>query len=145
MPGWAQAQTEVYRLTKLSSLLVFDPLFGHNGHMIYKAISLKQPWANLVASGKKSIETRKWSTKYRGDLVICSSQKPDIYPSGCAIAIVELYDVKPMEKKDEKKACIKVYPRAHSWFLRNIREIEPVKVKGSLGIYNLELEVRTAK
>jgi len=113
--------------------------------MIYKAISLKQPWANLVASGKKSIETRKWSTKYRGDLVICSSQKPDIHPAGCAIAIAELYDVKPMEKKDEKKACIKVYPKAHSWFLKNIRRIEPIKVKGSLGIYDLELKIRAAK
>lgn len=34
--------------------------------MIYKAISLKQPWANWVAEGKKMIETRKWTTRYRG-------------------------------------------------------------------------------
>ena len=107
--------------------------------MIYKAISLKQPWANLVASGKKTIETRKWSTNYRGDLVICSSQKPKIDPAGYALCIVELYDVRPMEKKDEKKACVKVYPRAHSWFLRNLRPIKPFPVKGSLGIYNLEI------
>lgn len=76
--------------------------------MVLKAISLKQPWANLVASGKKTIETRKWSTKYRGDLVICSSQNPKIEPYGKALCIVELYDVKPMEKKHEKGACIKV-------------------------------------
>ncbi len=108
--------------------------------MIYKAISLKQPWANLVASGKKTIETRKWKTNYRGDLVICSSKKPNIHPAGCALCIVELYDVKPMTKKDEKKACIKVYPRAYSWFLRNIRQIKPVvPVKGQLGVFDLEV------
>lgn len=38
-----------------------------------KAISLLQPWATLVAMGVKTIETRSWSTKYRGPLVICSS------------------------------------------------------------------------
>ena len=114
--------------------------------MKYKAISLKQPWANLVASGKKTIETRKWSTKYRGNLVICSSQNPKIEPAGCALCIVELYDVKPMEKKHEKKACIRVYPKAQAWFLRNLRPISPpIPVKGSLSIFNLELTIRLTK
>lgn len=112
--------------------------------MIYKAISLKQPWANLVASGKKTIETRKWSTKYRGDLVICSSQYPKIEPVGCALCIVELYNVKPMSKEHEKDACIQVYPKAHAWFLRNLRPINPpISVKGSLGIFNLDLKLNT--
>lgn len=35
-----------------------------------KAITLHQPWASLVAEGVKTIETRSWSTKYRGPLVI---------------------------------------------------------------------------
>ncbi len=108
--------------------------------MTLKAISLKQPWANLVASGKKTIETRKWKTPYRGDLVICSSKKPDIYPAGYALCIVELYQIEPMKKKHEKKACIKVYPGAYSWFLRNTRPIvPPMAVKGSLGIFNLSV------
>lgn len=106
-----------------------------------KAISLKQPWASLVADGIKTIETRKWSTKYRGTLVICSSRKPDIYPAGFALATAEIYDCKPMVKADEKLACIKVYPKAHSWFLKNIKKIKPIPVKGSLGIYNLDIKV----
>ena len=107
-----------------------------------KAISLRQPWANLVATGKKTIETRKWSTNYRGDLVICSSQNPKIKPYGKALCIVELYDVKPMTKKDEKMACISVYPKAKAWFLRNLRPINPpIPVKGSLGIFNLRLSL----
>jgi len=50
--------------------------------MIYKALSLKQPMANWVMSGKKTIETRKWVTAYRGDIVICSSKNPNIHPAG---------------------------------------------------------------
>ena len=105
-----------------------------------KALSLKQPWANLIAEGKKTIETRKWSTKYRGDLVICSSRKPEIKPYGCAICVVELYDVKPMKKEDEKAACIEIYKGAYSWFLRNLRKIDPVfPIQGQLSIFNLEI------
>lgn len=35
-----------------------------------KALSLTQPWATLVSLGAKKIETRSWSTPYRGKLLI---------------------------------------------------------------------------
>lgn len=35
-----------------------------------KVLSLHQPWTNLVALGKKKIETRSWGTNYRGPLGI---------------------------------------------------------------------------
>lgn len=35
-----------------------------------KALTLTQPWATLMALQKKQIETRSWSTGYRGELVI---------------------------------------------------------------------------
>ncbi len=35
-----------------------------------RAISLTQPWATLVAIGAKRIETRSWSTSYRGQIAI---------------------------------------------------------------------------
>ena len=35
-----------------------------------KALTLTQPWATLVAIGAKRIETRNWSTPYRGRLAI---------------------------------------------------------------------------
>lgn len=35
-----------------------------------KALTLWQPWASLVAMGEKRIETRCWSTSYRGELAI---------------------------------------------------------------------------
>jgi hypothetical protein len=111
-----------------------------NPKRIWKAISLKQPWANLVASGKKTIETRKWTTSYRGELVICSSRKPQITPAGYALCTAELYHITPMKKDHEKKACIKLYRGAFSWFLRNIHPIKPlIAVKGKLGVFDLSL------
>lgn len=102
-----------------------------------KAISLKQPWANLVASGKKTIETRKWPTKYRGDLLIVSSQNPKIPPAGYALAIVEVVGCRPMTKSDEQAACCKLYKGAWAWELINIRPIMPFPVKGQLSFYEV--------
>ena len=39
-----------------------------------KALSLLQPWATLVVMGVKQIETRSWSTAYRGPLLIHASK-----------------------------------------------------------------------
>lgn len=38
-----------------------------------KALSIRQPWAGLIALGIKTIELRSWSTSYRGPLLICAS------------------------------------------------------------------------
>lgn len=35
-----------------------------------KALTIRQPWASLIATGVKTIETRSWSTKYRGLLLV---------------------------------------------------------------------------
>lgn len=35
-----------------------------------KMLTLHQPWASLIACGVKTIETRSWSTDYRGPLAI---------------------------------------------------------------------------
>ncbi|QDR79817.1 ASCH domain-containing protein [Sporomusa termitida] len=35
-----------------------------------KAITILEPWASLIACGAKQIETRNWSTKYRGRIAI---------------------------------------------------------------------------
>lgn len=35
-----------------------------------KAITVWQPWATLLATGKKRIETRSWKTSYRGEILI---------------------------------------------------------------------------
>lgn len=40
-----------------------------------RAISLWQPWATAVALGSKRIETRHWSTNYRGPLAIHAAKR----------------------------------------------------------------------
>jgi predicted transcriptional regulator len=71
-----------------------------------KCLSLKQPFAELLVSGKKTIELRKWNTKYRGKFLIHASKNLDKeransldidytkLSKGAIIGTVELYDVK---------------------------------------------------
>jgi len=40
-----------------------------------RCLSLWQPWASLIAVGQKKIETRHWSTSYRGPLAIHAALK----------------------------------------------------------------------
>lgn len=109
--------------------------------MQVKALSLMQPYANLVASGKKTLETRKWKTPYRGDLLICSSKTVATPPAGYALCLVEIYDIEPMRPEHEQAACIKLYEGAYVWKLRNLRPLKKIfPVKGQLGLFNVEVE-----
>jgi hypothetical protein len=108
---------------------------------LIKAISVKQPWANLIASGEKTIETRKWATNYRGRLLIASSKTPAIHPAGFAIAIVNLVDCRPMVRRDEMAACCELYAGAFSWIFREIRKIDPFPVRGQLGLFDVEVSL----
>lgn len=107
---------------------------------LYKALSLKQPFANLVASGQKTIETRTWKTLYQGDLWILSSLKPAIIPAGCAVALVELVGCRPMREEDEPAACCSLYYGAWAWDLRNIRRCVPFRARGTLGVFDFSVD-----
>ena len=86
-----------------------------------KAITLWQPWATLVAIGAKCIETRSWSTTYRGPLAIHAAKskeghdafykepfhnelkayhyhRPTELPHGKIIAVCELVNILPTEE-----------------------------------------------
>lgn len=41
-----------------------------------KALTIKQPWASLIAHGIKDIENRTWKTNYRGRIYIHASKTP---------------------------------------------------------------------
>jgi len=45
-----------------------------------KALSFTQPWATLLATGHKRIETRSWGTAYRGELAIQAAKR---FPADC--------------------------------------------------------------
>ena len=135
----------------------------------YTAISIKQPWANMIALGYKTIETRKWKTNYRGPLLICASKtvdhraamtaydlEPERFsrghfnqPRGVAICLVDLmgctrtYDCSVLELDElAKKACCEVTPFMCCWHLENVRRLKaPLpQVKGKLSLFNVELE-----
>lgn len=108
-----------------------------------KALSVKQPWASLIAAGLKTIETRTWPTHHRGDLLICSSQSPryDSLPTGAALAIVKVVDCRPMTSADEAAAGCELYARAFAWVLSDIRPLEqPIPISGRQGLFNVDLE-----
>lgn len=48
------------------------------------ALSVKQPWAALLAVGRKTIEVRTWPVSRRGPVLIHASKVPDLRPEGWA-------------------------------------------------------------
>lgn len=78
-----------------------------------KALSLRQPYANLIVQGKKTIELRSWATKFRGEFYIHASKQimvedcikfgynPKIVTTGAIIGKAYLYDVKLYKTHDE--------------------------------------------
>lgn len=47
-----------------------------------KALSLRQPWAWLVAAGLKDVENRTWPTKFRGRFLIHAGKSSEIKVQG---------------------------------------------------------------
>lgn len=131
-------------------------LYDPKVHDRYKALCVKQPYADLLTKiwyrdedggwhAKKSIEVRTRTTNYRGDLLICSSKKPEIPGrlSGVICGFVELYDVKPVSEftpEDWEATCIPEAERpvgGYGWMMRDPRRVVEMPVKGQLGIYDL--------
>lgn len=122
-----------------------------------KALSVKQPWASFIATGEKTVECRSWPTKYRGQLIICSSKGDDfldytdrgleedvLLPGGMALGVVELVDCQRMRKEDIYNAVLpegmeEEVLKGYAWHLKRLYEIVPVPVKGRLGLYNLDI------
>lgn len=104
-----------------------------------KCLSVRQPWANIIAAGTKTIETRSWWTKYRGPLLIASCKKPAIEPAGKILAIVTLTACRLMSPRDKEAACCDYIPGWYSWVFSKIYKLQdPQPVKGSQGIYNVD-------
>ena len=125
-------------------------------HTVYKALCVKQPFADYLTQvdwedgegnyhAKKSIEVRSRKTNYRGDILICSSAKPEVIGrmSGVTCGMVEIYDIKRVEDftpEDWENTCIPQDKRPKTgwgWLVRNPRRCVEMDVKGQLGIYDL--------
>ena len=104
-----------------------------------KCLSVKEPWAELIASGQKTIEIRSRRTNYRGKLYIHASLKPKTKNSGMVIAVCELDYCQESRPYDSDAAKCLVGYADFSWFLSDIKRIKPFPVTGQLGIYNIDL------
>lgn len=107
-----------------------------------KALSIHPYYAMGIMVGEKTVECRSWKTDYRGDILICATQKkyPGTIP-GHALGVVELIDVVLFKKKHLKDALMDDYnPGDYAWILTNNRLIEPIPVKGKLSLWNFDDE-----
>jgi len=102
-----------------------------------KALSMTPPWGQMIRDGEKTIETRKWSTRYRGPILFVCAKRPASPEAGQALCIADLVDCRPMLASDQMAAGCPVYPRAKAWVLRNIRLVKPFAVKGQLGLFEI--------
>jgi len=118
-----------------------------------KALSLKQPWAELIVNGKKIIETRKWKTKFRGQFFVHSSKNKTSLSYaeelglkdlefGKLIGKAELVDVKEYKNqeefdKDYDKHFAKGFVR-YGFILKNAKKITPVPLKGKLNFFEVK-------
>ncbi len=125
-----------------------------------KVITIKQPFATLIAYGYKEYEFRSWKTKYRGPLLIHAGKGIDKkamnrvkhlnldYPSSEIIASVNLDDciivddemVKKLVNKNKEVYGFSDYKNTYAWKLSNVKRINNYKdIKGKLGLWNIEL------
>jgi hypothetical protein len=124
----------------MEQVLHLPAMSGKN--RIYKALIMNNyegaAYADWIRSGEKTIETRRRSFAYRGDVVICCGKTNSVGPNaGKALCIVELWKIRPMKKEDEEAAGVFYNPGLKSFLLRNWRhfsrdfEFSPQRISGA--------------
>lgn len=135
-----------------------------------KALSLTQPWAELVVLGEKEWETRSWKTERRGRIAIHASKKfPKAakelaendayyvstlgkYPITRVVrgAIVGTVEIVLMQRTEEIRSFQSAKEYAFGdyddgrwgWQLANpVRLPEPIPCRGALGLWEVPPEI----
>ena len=128
-----------------------------------KVLSLAEPYATLIAVGKKCVETRSWQTSYRGELYIHASKTKmnlkdeknfklmelldgNFLHPGYIICKCRLVDCVPMteeyvkqmkEENEQEYLCGEYREGRYAWILEDIIPLkQPIKANGSLNIWN---------
>lgn len=131
--------------------------------MSIKALSLRQPYAELIVQGIKTIELRKWNTKFRGKFLVHASkfQPNDVLvwelglslhdlEFGALIGVADLIDVKDYDKlpaseweMDAPKhlAGIDYMTSTKGFILKNAKKFRySIPCKGQLNFFNVDDE-----
>ncbi len=130
----------------------------------YKALTVYQPWADLIAYGLKQYETRSWQTQYRGVLFIHAGKQfgeeerayakrfareyPETdavfsgnVPLGCIVAAVRLIACVPVETlRDTLSPMERAFGNyddgRYAWQMQVIkRPLVPIAAKGQQGVW----------
>ena len=131
---------------------------------IAKCLSVSQPFADLIVSGKKTIELRKWNTNFRGEFLIHSPIKIRIRDcerlgidreglvTGAIIGKAAIYGVKKYGTEKEMRDDIKYHlaPGASSskygFLLKGAKRFSvPIPYKGALGFFDAALDETVVK
>lgn len=123
-----------------------------------KALSFRQPWADLVVAGKKSLDLRTWTTAYRGPLAVYASNTVDEEASraqgmdpgrlttGAVVGLVDLVGIVPLDeasyraREAEHLAGRSFRQGLYGWELANPRALaRPVAARGRLRLFEVEL------
>ena len=123
-----------------------------------KCLSISQPFADLVISGKKNIELRNWNTNFRGEFLVHSPLKIKIddvrrlkinkkFVTGAIIGKAQLYDVKKYNsikeiKSDQKfhHSTKKFQTKTFGFLLNNAKSLRiPIPWKGQLGFFDVHI------
>lgn len=121
-----------------------------------KALSLTQPYAEIIRNGTKKIETRSWKTNYRGRIYIhATSGKPVKDPALmdlvkgkdldygkiiCSANLVDCVEMTPEfieeVKKNRNEYVSGIYKVGrYGWILEDVQPVEPIQIKGHLGLW----------
>ena len=129
-----------------------------------RVLTIKEPFASLVAHRIKKIETRSWKTKYRGEIYIHAglakvnvkdkriqhlmTYLPDPTPKyGVIIAKANLVDcvfmdeafLKQIQENPVEYECGHYEYGRYAWVLDDVEILEtPIPAKGKLGIWYYE-------
>lgn len=123
-----------------------------------KALSFRQPWAELILQGRKTMDCRTYNSHYRGRIAIHASQtveaepawandlNPDNLNAGGIVGTVELVDVIPLDEAAytqhlDDHLCSRSYREGlYGWVLANPERLpKMIPASGRTNLFNVDL------
>ncbi len=118
-----------------------------------KCLTVRQPWATLIALGIKTVENRTWFTKHRGPLLIHAGKGidkdgmklvqdlgldlPTPLPRGVLVCRVNVVDCVPIESLNpDPDGGASDGPQC--WLLESPEPVPPIAIDGKLGLFDVE-------
>lgn len=109
------------------------------------ALTIRQPFASYIASGRKRIETRAWATHHRGLLVIHAALRPRVedLPRQAFVAVARLVDVVRVETLttlSPRERAVGDFRRGRfAWLLFDVRVLPtPIPYPGQQGLWPVD-------